>query len=141
MGELDRETVTSAYETIERNAKAQAQLIDDLLDVSRIIAGKLRLDVRWIELKPVIEAAIETVQTAADAKGITLQSRLDETVGPISGDPDRCSRSSGIYCRTPSSSPRPEAGWRSGSIGSTPPFRFKYKIRESVSIPNLSLCF
>ncbi|WDT81601.1 MAG: PAS domain S-box protein [Candidatus Manganitrophus sp.] len=89
MGELDRETVTSAYETIERNAKAQAQLIDDLLDVSRIIAGKLRLDVRWIELKPVIEAAIETVQTAADAKGITLQSRLDETVGPISGDPDR----------------------------------------------------
>ncbi|MCG3115210.1 MAG: PAS domain S-box protein [Candidatus Manganitrophus sp. SA1] len=89
MGELDRETVTSAYETIERNAKAQAQLIDDLLDVSRIIAGKLRLDVRSIELKPVIEAAIETVQTAADAKGITLQSRLDETVGPISGDPDR----------------------------------------------------
>lgn len=89
MGELDRATVTSAYETIERNAKAQAQLIDDLLDVSRIIAGKLRLDVRSIELKPVIEAAIETVQTAADAKGITLQSRLDETVGPISGDPDR----------------------------------------------------
>ncbi|MCG3112917.1 MAG: PAS domain S-box protein [Candidatus Manganitrophus sp. SB1] len=89
MGELDQETVTSAYETIERNAKAQAQLIDDLLDVSRIIAGKLRLDVRSIELKPVIEAAIETVQTAADAKGITLHSRLDETVGSISGDPDR----------------------------------------------------
>jgi len=89
MGDLDRETVTSAYETIERNAKAQAQLIDDLLDVSRIIAGKLRLDVRSIELKPVIEAAIETVQPAADAKGITLESRLDEEIGPISGDPDR----------------------------------------------------
>jgi PAS domain S-box-containing protein len=89
MGDLDRETVASAYETIGRNAKAQAQLIDDLLDVSRIIAGKLRLDVRSIELRPVIEAAIETVQPAADAKGITLQSIFDERIGPISGDPDR----------------------------------------------------
>ncbi|WP_168060369.1 PAS domain-containing hybrid sensor histidine kinase/response regulator [Candidatus Manganitrophus noduliformans] len=89
MGDLDRETVTSAYETIERNAKAQAQLIDDLLDVSRIIAGKLRLDVRSIALKPVIEAAIETVQTAANAKGITLDSTFDERIESISGDPDR----------------------------------------------------
>ncbi len=89
MGDLDRETVVSAYETIERNAKAQAQLIDDLLDVSRIIAGKLRLDVRSIELRPVIEAAIETVKTAADAKGITLEAVFDEEIGPISGDPDR----------------------------------------------------
>jgi PAS domain S-box-containing protein len=89
MGDLDAETVASAYETIERNAKAQAQLIDDLLDVSRIIAGRLRLDVRAIALGPVIEAAIETVQPAAEAKGISLQSRFDEKVGPISGDPDR----------------------------------------------------
>ncbi|TAJ97536.1 MAG: PAS domain S-box protein, partial [Candidatus Manganitrophaceae bacterium] len=89
MGDLDRETIASAYETIERNAKAQAQLIDDLLDVSRIIAGKLRLDVRPIELKPVIEAAVETVQPAADAKEITLQSVFDVRIGLISGDPDR----------------------------------------------------
>lgn len=89
MGGLDQETVTSAHETIERNAKAQAQLIDDLLDVSRIIAGKLRLDVRSIDLKPVVKAAIETVQTAADAKGIILWSSFDEGIGPISGDPDR----------------------------------------------------
>lgn len=89
MGDLDRETIASAYETIERNAKAQAQLIDDLLDVSRIIAGKLRLDVRPIELKTVIEAAVETVQPAADAKEITFQSVFDVRVGLISGDPDR----------------------------------------------------
>ena len=89
MGDFDRETVVSAYETIERNSKAQSQLIDDLLDVSRIIAGKLRLDIRSIELRPVIEAAIETVQPAADAKEITLQSVFDEKIGLFSGDPDR----------------------------------------------------
>ena len=78
-----------ALETIERNAKSQAQLIEDILDVSRIITGKLRLDVRSVELASVVEAAIDSVQPAAEAKGIRIQSVLDPKAGPISGDPDR----------------------------------------------------
>ena len=64
-----------ALETIERNARAQAQLIDDLLDVSRIVAGKMRLEVRPTDLAAVIQAAVDVVRPAADAKGIRLQRR------------------------------------------------------------------
>jgi PAS domain S-box-containing protein len=88
-GKLDEEGVRRALETIERNAKLQAQLIDDLLDMSRIISGKLRLTVGPVDLHPVIEAALEGMQPAADAKGIRLQAVLDSNVGLISGDPDR----------------------------------------------------
>lgn len=88
-GRLDQESFARALETIERNAKAQARLIDDLLDVSRIISGKLRLTVRPVDLHPIIEATVETVQPAADAKGIHLDTVLDSNVGLISGDPDR----------------------------------------------------
>ncbi|MBE9180822.1 MASE1 domain-containing protein [Oculatella sp. LEGE 06141] len=87
--QFDQATAAQGLETIERNAKAQVQLIDDLLDISRIIRGKLRLNVRPMDLPPVIEAAIEAMRPAADAKGILLQSRLDSTAGPVSGDPDR----------------------------------------------------
>ncbi|HKR02880.1 MAG TPA: ATP-binding protein, partial [Pyrinomonadaceae bacterium] len=73
----------------ERNAKAQAQLIEDLLDVSRIITGKLRLDVRPVELVPVVEAAIDAVRPATDAKSIELQTELDPLAGVVSGDPAR----------------------------------------------------
>ncbi len=76
-------------ETIERNAKSQAQLIEDILDVSRIITGRLRLDVHPIDPAPVIEQAIEAVRPAAEAKGIRLQSVLDPRAGPVSGDPNR----------------------------------------------------
>ena len=69
-GRLDAAQSTRALETIVRNAKSQNQLIDDLLDVSRIIAGKMRLDVEPLKLGTVIEAAIETVRPAAEAKGI-----------------------------------------------------------------------
>ncbi len=86
---LDEATSAHALETVERNAKAQAQLIEDLLDVSRIITGKLRLDVRPLELLPVIEAAIEAVRPAADAKNIELQTALDPLAGLVSGDPNR----------------------------------------------------
>ncbi len=75
--------------TIERNARAQNQLIDDLLDVSRIITGKLRLDVRAVDLANVITAAVEAARPAAEAKNIRLQTLLDPQAGPISGDPDR----------------------------------------------------
>lgn len=74
---------------IERNAKAQAQIIEDLLDMSRIIAGKVRLDTKTVDLASIIESSIATVQPAADAKGIRLQSVLDPKAGPILGDSGR----------------------------------------------------
>lgn len=86
---FDAATTTRALETIERNARAQAQLIEDLLDISRIIRGQLRLNVRPVELIPVIEAAIDTVRLAAEAKNIRLQSILDSAVGLVSGDANR----------------------------------------------------
>lgn len=89
MKELDEPTAEHALETVERNAKVQAQLIEDLLDVSRIITGKLRLDVRPVELMPVIEAAMDAVRPAATAKSIELQTELDPLAGAVSGDPSR----------------------------------------------------
>jgi signal transduction histidine kinase/CheY-like chemotaxis protein len=86
---LDNATRTQALETIVRNAQIQKRLIDDLLDVSRIISGKLRLDVRQLDLGSVIENAIEVVRPAADAKGITLTYFCDPEVGPVSGDSER----------------------------------------------------
>jgi len=82
-------TTARALETIERNAKLQTQLVENLLDISRALRGKLLLDTRPVELKPVIEAAINAVQAAADAKAIQLESFLDENVGSVSGEADR----------------------------------------------------
>jgi PAS domain S-box-containing protein len=86
---FDEATTTRALQTIERSAKSQAQLVEDLLDVSRIIQGKLRLNTRPVELVSVIEAAIETVRPAAEAKEIDLQCVLDQGAGPVAGDSDR----------------------------------------------------
>jgi len=86
---VDQKKYPEVFETIARNAKVQAQLIDDLLDVSRIITGKLHLDVRPIELAPIIEATIETVRPAAVAKEIEFKLNLDRRTGEILGDPDR----------------------------------------------------
>jgi PAS domain S-box-containing protein len=86
---LDDTTQSRALETIERNAKSQAQLIEDILDVSRIVTGKLRLDVRPVELAPVVEAAIDSVRPAADAKEIRIETILDPRAGPVSGDASR----------------------------------------------------
>src|SRR5207248_7523352 len=89
-GRLDDRAAARALETVERNARHQAQLIEDLLDVSRIVAGKLRLDVRKnTELIPILEEAIETVRPAAEQKGIRLEVALDPGAGPVAGDPDR----------------------------------------------------
>lgn len=88
-GSLDDGARQKALTTIERNARAQTQLIDDLLDVSRIITGKLRLDIRAVDLTSVAMAAVDAVRPAAEAKEIRLQTLLDPQAGPISGDPDR----------------------------------------------------
>jgi PAS domain S-box-containing protein len=86
---FDAETASQALETIERNAKSQAQLIEDLLDVSSIITGKLRLDIRPVEPVAVINAAIDAVRPAADAKNVRLKTVLDPWAGIVSGDRDR----------------------------------------------------
>src|SRR6266542_1935179 len=86
---LDEEESARALEIIQRSARAQNQLISDLLDVSRIITGKSRLDVSTVELIPIIEAAMDIARPAADAKKIRLVSALDPAAGPVSGDADR----------------------------------------------------
>ena len=78
-----------ALAIIERNARAQVQLIDDLLDLSRVLAGQLRLDVQRVALVDVIRAAIESAQPAADAKGVRVESILDARRGIVSGDAGR----------------------------------------------------
>jgi signal transduction histidine kinase/CheY-like chemotaxis protein len=83
------EQISHGLKTIERNVKLQAQLINDLLDVSRIISGKLRLDVQPVDLAAVIHVAIDTVLPAAEAKGIRIQRILDPLATKISGDPSR----------------------------------------------------
>ncbi len=88
-GQFKGDSATRACETIERNARAQAQLIDDLLDVSRIITGKLRIDVRPIDPNSFIEAAIEAVRPATEAKGVRLEKIMDTGVVTVSGDPVR----------------------------------------------------
>ncbi|HWA77075.1 MAG TPA: response regulator [Polyangiaceae bacterium] len=88
-GELPLTKRAKAMETVTRNARVQAQLVEDLLDVSRIISGKMRLDVQPVEPMEVVEAAIATVQPAAAAKGIRLQPILDPNAGPVMGDPGR----------------------------------------------------
>lgn len=79
----------NGLDIIERNARMQAQLIEDLLDMSRIASGKVRLDIQPIEPVTFIDAAVETVRPAADAKEIRLEKLLDPSAGPISGDPGR----------------------------------------------------
>jgi PAS domain S-box-containing protein len=86
---LDEARRAEALKTIERNAKLQAQLIEDLLDISRIMQGKLSLTAAPVSLTFVISGAIETVRLAAEAKHIRLQLDLDNTVAPISGDAAR----------------------------------------------------
>ena len=90
------EDTARALEAIERNANAQVQLVDDLLDVSRIVTGKMRLDVRGVDLTTVVEAALDAVRPAADAKAIRIQSVLDPRAGPITGTRIVSSRSCGI---------------------------------------------
>jgi PAS domain S-box-containing protein len=86
---LDPAKTEYALETIERNAKLQTQLIEDLLDVSRILRGKLMLNTALVSLTEIIEAALETVRLAAQAKSIEINSVLDSNPKPMTGDPNR----------------------------------------------------
>ncbi|HEX8794668.1 MAG TPA: ATP-binding protein, partial [Polyangiaceae bacterium] len=87
--QLDETRRARAIETIDRNAVAMAQLIDDLLDVSRIISGKMRLEIKRVDAARVIDAAVEAARPAAEAKGVTIVSSLDRSVPALSGDPKR----------------------------------------------------
>jgi signal transduction histidine kinase/CheY-like chemotaxis protein len=78
-----------ALETIERNAGALTRIVEDVLDISRIISGKLRLRVQQVDLRTVVSAAIDAVLPAADAKGVRLERVLEAPEVPVSGDPDR----------------------------------------------------
>lgn len=86
---LNETQITKALETIERNAKTQTQLIEDLLDISHIIRGKLRLHVRTCNLIAIIEAALDTVRLAAQAKDIHIQTSFDSKAALVSGDGER----------------------------------------------------
>jgi len=88
-GKLDDDQMLRAFETIERNARSQSQLIDDLLDVSRIITGKLQIEARPVDLFTVIEAAIEAVRPAFETKGVLIETRMDSPACVISGDANR----------------------------------------------------
>ena len=88
-GKLGEKSVTDALETVERNARAQSQLIDDLLDISRIITGQLRLDIRQLDPDSFIESAIEALRPAAEAKGVRVQKVIDTGVNTITGDAAR----------------------------------------------------
>ena len=88
-GGLDPATAAHALETIESNSYAQIKLINDLLDVSRIVAGKLRLEVQTVDIVPLIQRVIESFRVSADAKEIQLEASLDPAVGAVSGDADR----------------------------------------------------
>ena len=83
------ETTIKGLEVIERNARVQTQLIDDLLEMSRVLAGKLRLEVQDVSLGAVVEAATETVRLAAEAKGIRIESILEPITQTVHGDPQR----------------------------------------------------
>lgn len=88
-GSLDSEMQTRALETIERNARAQQQIIEDILDVSRVITGKLRLEIARINLAQIIEAAIESITPSATAKSIRLETELHANEGIVNGDEHR----------------------------------------------------
>lgn len=88
-GSREDEDFAEGLRIIERNARVQTQIIADLLDMSRIVSGKVRLDVQRLDIAPVLKAAVETVRPTADAKGVRVQTVLDPLAGPVSGDPGR----------------------------------------------------
>ncbi|HEV8188354.1 MAG TPA: PAS domain S-box protein [Pyrinomonadaceae bacterium] len=88
-GEVEGSNAARAIETIERNARSQARLIDDLLDVSRIITGNLRLDLHPLNLAPIVDTALDALRPTADAKGMKLQTRFVPGQCLVKGDPNR----------------------------------------------------
>jgi len=88
-GQLDQPTQASALETIERNAKAQAKLIEDLLDTSRVITGKLTLDLHSTEIAPIVASAVNTLRPAADSKNIQIETHFDSQTWLVMADTNR----------------------------------------------------
>jgi PAS domain S-box-containing protein len=88
-GQLGAERVAQALEVVERNTRTQAQLINDLLDVSRIVAGKLQLDLYPVDLTPIMEETVESARRDAEAKGVALELTVSAAAGPVLGDPLR----------------------------------------------------
>jgi signal transduction histidine kinase len=86
---LDEKTVTRALGVMERNVRAQARLVDDLLNVSRIVTGKLKIEPEWTNARRMIETAVESIRPATDAKAICVETRIDPTVSAIYADPAR----------------------------------------------------
>lgn len=89
MDSSNPETVREGIEVIDRNVRMQTQLIEDLLDMSRIISGKVRLDVQSVDLPELISVAVESVRPAADGRSLRLEKVLDPSAGPVNGDPGR----------------------------------------------------
>jgi signal transduction histidine kinase/ActR/RegA family two-component response regulator len=89
MQEADSKLIAEGLESIERNAWVQTRIIEDLLDISRIVLGKIRLDVQLVELPEVVGAAMDTVRPAAGSKGIRLERRFDGNIPRVFGDPNR----------------------------------------------------
>ena len=88
-GRSSEAEMIEGLDVIRRNARAQARLIEDLLDMSRIVSGTLRLDVQRVELRNAVTAAVEVVHLAAEAKGVRIEIVVDPLAGPVSGDPSR----------------------------------------------------
>jgi len=88
-GQLGGTDLRQGLETIARNARTQAQLIEDLLDMSRIISGKLRLDLQLTDLARVVHGALDSVRPSAEARGVRLRPNVEAEAGPVTGDPTR----------------------------------------------------
>ena len=89
LGNLDEAQLRKTADTIERATHSQAQLIDDLLDISRIVTGKLKMELQAVNLTSVVEAAVETIGQLAETKQLLLQVQIDASLPPVSGDPVR----------------------------------------------------
>ena len=129
-GKLDAPTSARAVEIIDQNARSQAKLIDDLLDISRIITGKMRLDVQLLQLAPIIETVRESVSPAAEAKGVRLHTILDPRPAPCPVIRIGFSKSSGICCLMPSNLRKRADTFRSKRNGSILISRFRSAILE-----------
>jgi light-regulated signal transduction histidine kinase (bacteriophytochrome) len=88
-GMLTSDSLPRTFETIERNASSLTRMVEDILDVSRVVSGKMRLNMQPVELPLVVHDAVATVMPAAEAKHIRVDATVDPQVGPVSGDPDR----------------------------------------------------
>src|SRR5205823_1760931 len=88
-GMLTPDKYQRTFETIERNTFALTQMVEDILDVSRVVSGKMRLNMQPVELPIVLHEAVATIMPAAEAKHIRLETTMDPQIGPVSGDPDR----------------------------------------------------